>query len=84
MLSCKDINQYTDKYIDGELSIKQRLLVRFHLLMCVHCRKYVRQLAAAINVFRAPPQKQYSDEQVKNIVDRLFDDQQKDQQKDRQ
>ena len=51
MLSCKDINQYTDKYIDGELSIKQRLLVRFHLLMCVQCLKYVRQLADAINVF---------------------------------
>ncbi len=74
MLSCKDINQKASQYIDGELTIRQRLVVGFHLLMCVHCRRYVRQLAATINTLRQLPKKECSDRQMEHIIDRLLDD----------
>ncbi len=73
MLSCKDINQNADQYIDGELTIRQRLAVGFHLLMCVHCRRYVRQLAATINTLRQLPKKECSEVQMEQIIHRLLD-----------
>ncbi len=78
MLSCKDINQKASLYIDGELTIRQRLAVGFHLLMCVHCRRYVRQLAATINTLRQLPKKECSDGQMEHIIDRLLDDEKQD------
>ena len=78
MLSCKDINQNANQYIDGELTIRLRLAVGFHLLMCVHCRRFVRQLAATINTLRRLPQKECSDEQTEHIVNHLLDDEKPD------
>lgn len=44
MLKCRDIVENADALIDQELSFRRRLTVRMHLFMCVHCRRYVRQL----------------------------------------
>ncbi len=74
MLSCKDIHQYANQYIDRELTIRQRFAAGFHLLMCVHCRRYVRQLAATINTLRRLPQKECSEGQMEQIMKRLLDD----------
>ena len=73
MLSCKDINQNADQYIDGELTIRQSLAVGFHLLMCVHCRRYVRQLAAMVNTLRKRPKAECSEVQMEQIIHRLLD-----------
>ena len=78
MLSCKDINQKANQYIDDEFTIRLRLAVGFHLLMCVHCRRYVRQLAATINTLRRLMQKKCSDEQMEHIIYRLLDDEKQD------
>ena len=74
MLSCKDINEKANQYIDGELTIRLRLAVGFHLLMCVHCRRYVRQLVATINTLRQLPKKECSNGQIEQIIDRLLND----------
>ena len=78
MLSCKDINQYANQYIDRELTIGQRFAIGFHLLMCVHCRRYVRQLATTINTLRRLPKKECSDEQMEHIINHLLDDEKPD------
>jgi anti-sigma factor ChrR (cupin superfamily) len=45
MLSCHDLaHQHASDYIDGQLGWRNRLRVRLHLLMCVHCRRFIRQL----------------------------------------
>ena len=50
MLKCRDIVQHADALLDQELGFRRRLAVRIHLFMCVHCRRYVRQLR---NLLRA-------------------------------
>ncbi len=43
MLKCRDLVEHTDALLAGELSRRQRWAVRLHLLVCHHCRRYVRQ-----------------------------------------
>ena len=48
MLSCKDITEKASAYLDKDLSWSQRLAVRLHLVMCLHCRRYLYQLRTTI------------------------------------
>lgn len=49
MLKCKDIVKLADKYIDGELSLTQRISFRMHLVLCKHCHRYIKNLSMVIN-----------------------------------
>lgn len=49
MLSCRQLVEETSSLSLEELQ-QQRWSVRLHLLMCRHCRRYVRQLKAMLGV----------------------------------
>ena len=38
--------------------MKQRIAVRMHLAMCVHCRRFIRQLRVSQRVIRQLPDQQ--------------------------
>lgn len=45
MLKCRELVNNADELIDGaHLSPARRLSLHAHLLLCQHCRRYVRQL----------------------------------------
>lgn len=48
MISCQDITEKTSYFIDGKLSLWQRLQWWMHLLICHHCRQFVRQFRLTI------------------------------------
>lgn len=48
MLSCKDVSHKASDYLDRNLPWRTRLGMRMHLLICVHCRRYVQQLGVTI------------------------------------
>jgi hypothetical protein len=48
MLSCKDITEKANDYLDKDLPFPARVKVRMHLFMCVHCRRYVEQLKMTV------------------------------------
>ncbi|MEJ2178887.1 MAG: zf-HC2 domain-containing protein [Gammaproteobacteria bacterium] len=48
MLSCKDITENANAYLDKELPFFTRMKVKLHLSMCIHCRRYVDQLNTTI------------------------------------
>ena len=74
MRSCKDINQNVDAHLDGELSLTQRIELRLHMLMCVDCRRYIRQLKNSVIAFRSTKKVKCSDEQLDNLLSVLDDD----------
>lgn len=47
MLSCKDVTQRAGDWTDGQLSWRERLAVRLHLLLCALCRRFLRQYRLA-------------------------------------
>jgi len=52
MLNCKDMTTEAQSFVDGELGLWQRLQVRFHLLICKYCRRYLRQLRLTIGTLQ--------------------------------
>lgn len=52
MLSCRDLSETATDYLEGNLTLRQRASVKFHLLMCKHCRAYVDQLAKTVALLK--------------------------------
>lgn len=74
MLSCKDITEKANEYLDKELSLGEKVKFRMHLFVCVNCRRYISQLRTTIltlgrmNNETANPIK---DAEIENIVNLL-------------
>lgn len=68
MLNCRQVVKDTDLLLADELPWQRRMSIKMHLLMCRHCRRYVRQLRVLI---RAVPftHNKVSDEEVAAIMD---------------
>ena len=45
MLSCKDFVEHSQEYLEdsSSMSLGKRLSYGMHRLMCVHCRRFLRQ-----------------------------------------
>lgn len=44
MLSCKDANRLASEKLDRDLTLRERMALRAHLLMCVGCARFEQQL----------------------------------------
>lgn len=56
MLSCKELVAHSSDFLDGQLSLRERLSVRAHLALCRHCRRFIRQMRVTQGVLRALPE----------------------------
>ncbi len=52
MLSCRDVADLTSDYLNRDLPLRRHLAVRLHLLMCVGCRRYYRQMRTTLAMLR--------------------------------
>ncbi len=48
MLSCQEITEIITDYLEGRLSLRDRMRFQMHVGMCKHCRAYLRQMRATI------------------------------------
>ena len=55
MLTCKELVAHSSDYLDGQLTLRQRLAVRAHLAMCGNCRRFIRQMKLTQAVIRQMP-----------------------------
>ena len=44
MLSCKDVANRASDYLDNQTDARLRWQIRLHLMMCSHCRRFMRHL----------------------------------------
>ncbi len=44
MLTCREVTERADEYIDGELGFWPAMHVRMHLVACRYCRRFIKQL----------------------------------------
>lgn len=52
MLSCRDVANRSSDYLNRDLPWRERLAVRFHLLMCLGCSRYYEQMRATLTMLR--------------------------------
>ena len=72
MLKCKDISIEATDYLERAMPLRRRLLVWYHLLICVHCRRYLRQLRIIIAMLpKLLSRPSLSEADVQAQVDRL-------------
>jgi predicted anti-sigma-YlaC factor YlaD len=75
MLSCRDVTALASDHLDGVLPLRQRMAIRLHLLMCVHCRRFARQLRALVLSLRQRSRGiLVSDEFVERVLAQLDDE----------
>lgn len=53
--SCREVTRWGADALDRPLPFGQRLAVRFHVLICVWCRRYLRQIAFLRQAVRSQP-----------------------------
>lgn len=44
MSKCRDISRLASRAMDERLSLWQRFSIRMHLIICLYCRRFFRQL----------------------------------------
>ena len=76
MLTCKEVSRSIASDELGAVDWKRRLAVKFHLLMCRHCRRYARQIQeigdAAKQVFGGDsPDQEARDRLRDSILDQI-------------
>src|SRR5271167_2120744 len=55
--SCREATRLQSEGLDRRLSLRQRLGLRIHLLLCKWCRRYGRQITFLRNVAQENPDK---------------------------
>ncbi|BAN49881.1 zf-HC2 domain-containing protein [Metapseudomonas resinovorans] len=61
MLTCKELVARSSDLLDGELSFRERMAVRRHLMLCRNCRRFIKQMKLTQAVIRHMPESQGSD-----------------------
>ncbi|VAW86159.1 hypothetical protein MNBD_GAMMA18-1262 [hydrothermal vent metagenome] len=74
MLSCKELTEQAGDYLDKQLPLSKKLQLKMHLLLCLHCRCYLKQLRTTIRLIKMTPQI-INDEKAQQIVDEIFNHQ---------
>lgn len=72
MLTCKDIARQASDYVDGHLTVRQRLAFAFHLLLCGQCREFLRQLRLALRFYHQLPAKELSPQEAEAVVNKVL------------
>ena len=44
MLTCKEQVARSSDYLDDQLSFREKLMVRHHLMFCPNCRRFIKQM----------------------------------------
>ncbi|WP_300629714.1 zf-HC2 domain-containing protein [Pseudomonas sp.] len=68
MLTCKELVARSSDHLDGQLTLRERLLVRHHLMFCANCRRYIRQMRLMQATLKVMPQ---ADEEPVEKLDAL-------------
>jgi hypothetical protein len=74
MLTCKEVAYRTSDYWARDLTLWQRLLFRFHVLMCVNCRRFVGQMGLLTAAMQRRPLAEPDDAQLDRWMAHLPDD----------
>jgi anti-sigma factor RsiW len=48
MITCRELTELVTDYLEGRLSIGQRLRFEMHIGLCSHCRAYLRQMKQTV------------------------------------
>jgi len=72
MISCRDIAKLSSQYLDKDLPLITRMRIKMHLMMCVHCHRFMKQLQTTINTVKRLKEPEISHSDIDNQVANLL------------
>ena len=76
-MTCKEQVARSRDYLDGQLTFRERLLVRHHLMFCPNCRRFIRQMRLMQATLKIMPEAPVKDADA--LAERLAAERLKDQ-----
>ena len=76
MITCAEFEEFILRYLDNELTEKQRSVFEWHLRLCRECREYLAAYERALEVTRAEladPQAPVSDDVPEDLIKAILD-----------
>jgi len=73
MLTCQQMTALITDYLEGRLPWMDRARFQFHIGMCQHCRRYLRQTKLSIAVLGEMPPEPVPDEVMESLLARFAD-----------
>ena len=73
MLSCKQQVARSSDYLDGQLSVRERLLMRHHLMFCPNCRRFIKHMRLLSATLKKRPEPLPTD--LEQTVERMMREQ---------
>ncbi len=71
MLTCQEMTELVTDYLEGRLSIGQRLRFEMHVGLCGHCRAYLRQMRQTVQTLGALPEQSVDPEALDHLLERF-------------
>lgn len=78
MITCVEFEDFIERYLEGELSAKQRSVFEWHLRFCAECREYLAAYQRSLEIGRAvlktpndPVSKDVPEDLIKAILESL-------------
>ena len=71
MLSCREVTELITDYVEGALSLRDRLRFQLHIGMCRHCRAYLRQMKLTANSLGHLPEPELPPELEQELLRRF-------------
>lgn len=73
MLTCRELTELVTDYLEGRLSLGQRLRFEMHIGMCSHCRAYLRQMKQTVQALGKLPEEAIPPEGLDQLLQRFRD-----------
>lgn len=81
MLSCKQASQFISASLDRPLTLRERIVLRLHLIICKYCKRFSQQLQTMRVAMTTLAQSIENDNSIempvalKNSITKLVDEQ---------
>lgn len=72
MLTCREVAEHSDDWLDQNLSIRQALQVRLHLAICKGCDRFIGQMRLIRDLTRAAERAGDDDQRDGERIDSIF------------
>ncbi len=71
MLTCREVTEIVNDYLEGEMPLWQRVQFQLHIGMCRHCREYLRQMKATVQTMGHLPDEPMPEDVKEELRSRL-------------
>jgi len=75
MLKCNEVSEQASEIVDGNVKGMHKLKVQMHLMMCTHCRSFVKKIKMTKGVISKLTLEPVPDDKLDKIMQGIEDDQ---------